>query len=557
MKNIILFICSLIPMLACAQGENDNWYLGYFAGINFSAVTPAALNDSHMDGFEACGTVSDSTGHLLFYTDGKKIWNRQHQVMQNGGALTGNASSQQLVIVKHPGNASQYYVFTTGLNDPASTTTVVYSIVDMSQGPPGTNGYPLGKVLDTCQNIPVLDNAGNTFRSEAITVVPSPYGTLWVLIPNGATLYSYVVNNSGLNNGNPVVSPISFPAPLVPPTHFGIRVSPRVSLGPDFSHYLCISSWGFQASILSRVFSFNDVTGKITSSYQLDIPGVNAYGAEFNKDGSVLFLGGNRIFAVDMLTSTSSSVNMMEIYNFGFNSTCGSIQRNKHNDIYVSQPNNDHLGRILNPDVYGPGISVDMSNVALGLNIYGTDALAKYGLPQAIELPVNTYYPCIGDLTLSNPEINNLFTYHVANTIKTDAAYTVFPKQDITMKAGWNITLLPNTYIMNGATYFAKIQRCDPFSRPGENEESIALPFNSKASAQQDDISVYPNPVSTLATISTKEKLQYWELYDMLGKLVLAGKDNTLKAAGLTRNTYLLKVVTESGKSSYKKITIR
>ena len=562
MKNILLFICALLPVVAFAQGENDHWYFGYHAAVNFSSPTPVALNNSALEGFEACGTVSDPNGNLLFYTDGKEIRNRQHQIMQNGSGLTGNSSTQQLVIVKHPGNANQYFVFTGGYNDPASLTRISYSIVDMSQGNIGTNGSPLGKVLDNFKNIPVTNSQGNTFRSEAITVVPSPYGSLWVLIPSGASLYSYTVNNLGFNNGNPVVSPLSFPLPLVPPNHFGIRASPIVSSGyPFFSNYLCISAWSTASSYVNMVYSFNNVTGHITNNYLLQINDINSYGVEFNQNASVLFLGGYRIFAVDLLTSTPSSINMMEVYNFGSNATCGTIQRNKYNDIYVSQPNNNFLGRILNPDVYGPGISVDMSNVFLGLNLYGTNAEAMYGLPQSVEVPVNTYYPCIGNLTLSAPEINNNYVYYVSNTITTNAAYTVSPHQNITMKAGQSITLLPDTYIMNRSDYLAKIERCNPYALRGvageENHQPVTLGVNN-AAAQQDNVLVYPNPASTFIQIDVRQdKLRSWELCDMTGKMVLSGVANKVNVESLPKSVYLMKVLTESGKSSHKKVTIQ
>jgi hypothetical protein len=59
------------------------------------------------------------------------IWNSNHQVMPNGGGLGGHFSSQQLAILKHPGNANQYFVFNTGYNG-RGPNIISYSIVDMT-----------------------------------------------------------------------------------------------------------------------------------------------------------------------------------------------------------------------------------------------------------------------------------------------------------------------------------------------------------------------------------------------------------------------------------------
>lgn len=40
-----------------------------------------------MESFEACASISDSAGNLLFYTNGEKVWNKNHEVMPNGEGL--------------------------------------------------------------------------------------------------------------------------------------------------------------------------------------------------------------------------------------------------------------------------------------------------------------------------------------------------------------------------------------------------------------------------------------------------------------------------------------
>jgi hypothetical protein len=49
--------------------------------LDFSNGAPVALTDRQIDTAEGCATISDANGQLLFYTDGKKVWNKNHQVM--------------------------------------------------------------------------------------------------------------------------------------------------------------------------------------------------------------------------------------------------------------------------------------------------------------------------------------------------------------------------------------------------------------------------------------------------------------------------------------------
>lgn len=551
MKHILILLLALCPALALAQGENNNWYFGSFAGVNFGTPgSPAVLSNSQMNGFEACGTVSDANGNLLFYTNGSAIWNRQHQVMPNGSGLTGHPSSQQMAIVKHPGNPNQYYVFTGGLNN--GTVSIAYSIVDMSLGAPGPNG-PLGDVVAGAKNILVTDQLGHTFQTEAITVVPSPFNTFWLLIPNSKKLYSYTIGNSGFINGAPVISGLVFTDTLMAYNHFGIKVSPKLNISPYFSNYLCITSWA-NPDFTNKVFSFNNITGQVTQDYTMSINSVSAYQPEFNRDGSVLYLGHSKMYAVDMLSSTPSNPVYMMFYDFGFGSPCGAIQRNKHQDIYVSVYNSSYLSKINNPDVYGPGISFDAGNIYLG------GATAMSGLPQLLPEKDNGGYPCFPNLVLTQPETYFLYTYQVQKDIVTKDQYTVFPRQNITMKAGTNVTLLPNTYIMKWSRYFATIDGCTPQLKPaGDDRKEVNIAFSlDRAAEQGSDITIYPNPASTYVSIDTRnEKLLYWELYDMSGRFVLRGRNNKVKVEGLAKQTYLLRMCINEGRNVCRPLVVR
>ncbi|MFT7251743.1 MAG: gliding motility-associated-like protein [Flavobacterium sp.] len=68
---------------------------------------------------------------------------------------------------------------------------------------------------------------------------------------------------------------------------------------------------------------------------------------------------------------------------------------------------------------------------------------------------------CKENFILSNSEINTKYNYNAQNSILTENNYTVNASNDeIKMKAGSVIVLMPNTYIKKGSLYLAKIEDC-------------------------------------------------------------------------------------------------
>src|SRR5689334_6501949 len=82
-----VFLLSILKLSAQYNiNQNKNWVFGHYAGLRFNSGSPAAFT-SAIDVPEGCASVSNATGSLLFYTDGKKVWNRNGNIMPNGGAI--------------------------------------------------------------------------------------------------------------------------------------------------------------------------------------------------------------------------------------------------------------------------------------------------------------------------------------------------------------------------------------------------------------------------------------------------------------------------------------
>src|SRR5262249_16838704 len=92
---LLLPVIFLAPKNLYAKKEANIWYFGNYAGLDFNSGAPVVLNNSAMTSFEGCGSIADTSGSLLFYTDGITVWNKNQEVMDNGTGLDGNLSSTQ------------------------------------------------------------------------------------------------------------------------------------------------------------------------------------------------------------------------------------------------------------------------------------------------------------------------------------------------------------------------------------------------------------------------------------------------------------------------------
>jgi hypothetical protein len=317
---------------------------------------------------------------------------------------------------------------------------------------------------------------------------------------------------------------------------------------------LCISAWTGYPDFVNKVYSFNYFTGKITNDFSLQINSLGSYSPEFNLDASILYLGRQNLYAVDLLSATPTNINYMQLASLGY--LCGTIQRNKYGDVYVSIANSQYLSKILNPNVYGPGISFNMNNIFLGTHISGASMNAMAGLPQLIEKAGNeSTNDCVPNIILDFPEPHANYTYRVSNTIVTEDNYTISQNQNITMKAGNSITLLPNTHIMNGSTYLAKIEGCEVIGEQSierRYSQKIALSINLDEK-KITEVKIFPNPTSDILNIKTSFKINNVSVVDMVGrKINVKLENNKLDVKNLVAGTYLISIETDGGIFSQK-----
>ncbi len=221
--RICTVICMLFSFYVSAQQENNVWVFGSNAGLDFNSGQPVPIRSatghygnvpsvfSTLKGF---ASVSDRhTGALLFYSDGRTVYDRNHDPMPDGTFLSGNAgdggtlvtalTEQGCLIVPFPGDSNRYYLFSLGTY---LTPKLYYSVVDI------TLNSGLGNVVAVERN--VLLDGGSTadpdgrFRlSSSMIAVGGNNCDVWLIVHDyiNPVFKAYHITNSGIDP-NPVLS---------------------------------------------------------------------------------------------------------------------------------------------------------------------------------------------------------------------------------------------------------------------------------------------------------------------------------------------------------------
>jgi len=182
-----------------AQGQNNIWHFGRFAGFDFNGGGPAILAGGQLNSREGGATIANTAGSLLFYTDGITVWDKAHGIMPNGTGLMGDTSStQSAIILQKPNSANIYYIFTSGSRGNASG--VTYSEVDLTLNG-GFGDLTATKNIQlntpTCEKLTAVRHC----NQRDIWVISHDWGSnafrTYLVTPAGVTLVP-VISNVGL-----------------------------------------------------------------------------------------------------------------------------------------------------------------------------------------------------------------------------------------------------------------------------------------------------------------------------------------------------------------------
>lgn len=357
-KLFLTFALFFSTTLSLAQSAALQWYFGRNAGIDFTTGMADTLGALHSD--EGCATTSTGTGQLLFYTDGRTVFNAEHEVMQQGTGLNGNPQcAQAAVIVQQPGENHLFYVFTNDAH--TGSNGLQYSVVDMQQDS--------GRGAVVQKNIPLATGLG-----EQLTLTHQGMpGNYWLLARafGGQDIYAWSVSDTGIA-ASPVISQGVVNTGGASYNSIG---SMKVSKTID---RLAISHRGLGKV---EVFAFDAQTGIASNGYVLTGFTNNAcYGVEFDPDGLFLYISertpNGQLLQYDLMQPTPTDVQASKSVLAAFGTSQGALQIGPDDRIYHTVLNATHIGRINAPNL--PGVQCAYDPDAFDLE----GPIARLGLPQ-------------------------------------------------------------------------------------------------------------------------------------------------------------------------------
>lgn len=350
----VLFTLIFLFSVVCASAQNQNniWYFGANGGVDFNQSPVTALTNGKLNTSEACASIADEGGALLFYTDGITVWNRQHAIMENGVGLSGNKSTTQTIIVPCPDNDNLFFIFTAGVI-PAEH--IDYSVVNLT----GDGGF--GEI--TSKNISLLnDNA-----TEKLTAVKHANGKdIWV-IGHGTEsneFFAWLITKNGVT-ATPQKS-------FAGTAHAGIASKGigYLKASPD-GNTLAVAAEDASGGFV-ELLTFNTSTGNVTDPNK-KLTGFtqsfNPYGLEFSPNGNLLYVteykngSPGKLYQIKLpfvsgLISNSSTV-------LATLTSVAALQIAPDGKIYLSQSGVGYLHAINFPNLEGTASDFRLNAVSL------------------------------------------------------------------------------------------------------------------------------------------------------------------------------------------------
>lgn len=290
----LLILLVLIPFESYSQGISNKWISGYACGnvpecgvsvMDFiSGFADTNYSNIQMSFSQSNANISDSSGNLLFYTNGIYIANSSNDTMVNGDSLNPNSYVNQVhyglnvkqgdLILPMPGNFNLYYLFHETLTwYPAvgdyRVGELYYSVIDMS--------LDSGRGAVTEKNVILLLD---TLTVGSITACKHANGRDWWIVVHksqGRRYYEYLLTTSGIQG--PFIQDI------------GYSILPR-----DWSWQACFSPDGSKfANVFTKdtfdIMDFDRCTGLFSNCQSIYLnDSANARGVAFASNSQLIYV---------------------------------------------------------------------------------------------------------------------------------------------------------------------------------------------------------------------------------------------------------------------------
>ncbi|WP_207632817.1 gliding motility-associated C-terminal domain-containing protein [Foetidibacter luteolus] len=337
-----------------------HWYFGYFCSLDFSSGLPVKTNTAlanytmqgestypgQLPSVSATVSLSDSSGNLLFYSNGVSVWNSKHQKI-NKSSILGKSdinASTGICYVPFPGDPGKYFIAGIYPNFNETDCGVRFALIDLAS--------------NTVQQYREFNHSSLPRRfSEFLTVVPHCNGTDYWIIVKGfnqdKNFYSFLVTVNGIDAGQAPVISGGF-------THPGYGGSGnQLKANKQGNKLMLASPHGYVNIEAGALYDFDSRTGEVKNEKQIpNVPGYNNVqsGTAFSPNGEYFYLMRSSNLATNgppywmfQYRVSDMQYNILATTGFYFSHP---FQLGPDKQLYIVNGYN-YLAKLSNPDLWG------------------------------------------------------------------------------------------------------------------------------------------------------------------------------------------------------------
>lgn len=411
----LLFLCFFSLSVNFVFAQFDRWYFGNGGGLVFRNAQVFRLIDGELFTDEACATITDKNGDLLFYTNGVKVWNYKHQII-NTVDLMGTKSSTSIAVCLKPGTQNEYYIFTT--DEKGGDIGLTYSLLKIEEI---QSNQSLERMKSKALYTPDLIEKNIRYLfveinqkivsqpvSEKLCLVPHANGKdIWLIthLWNSDRFLSVLITQKGFKDR--VESVLG----SVHKNKFKTNGSEAIgALKSSHDGKKIASVTSYRDNSPLEIFDFNSMSGKLSNIQSIPLEG-NSYGLEFSPDNSKIYVsflsGPNNLVQVDLSKNKVSPISKKIDPQVSY----GALQLAPNGKIYVAKTHHT-LDVIDSPNRSAESCGYKKAFISLGetFSVYGLPVkpLVKY---EEMNEPIKS----VKEAVVSNKEKSETTSNHLKN----------------------------------------------------------------------------------------------------------------------------------------------
>ncbi|MFT4526313.1 MAG: hypothetical protein ACI85F_002485 [Bacteroidia bacterium] len=375
------FAIIILPVFLFAQSQGNTWVFGNGNIIDFNGATPVTSGDGAIDlvdqEMEGTASISNSIGQLLFYSDGRRIWDWNHNVVLD--TLRGHQSATHAA-----------YII------PLAESDTEFMLITLDAAQNNLENGMRYSIISACRESGVIPLQINTLlandMTEKIVGIAKSNGGYW-LIGHVYNSNAYMVSEIGSSGVNGIME--YFTGPIHqhanPNSHNAAIGQMKASPNGMF-----IASAVTNSVKLIDIASFDPSTGDLasiitfaTDSTLLGYPN-GSYGLSFSSNSQFLYVSSLSDYKVWQYNLSylpgdiSAFLESRYLINSATNQFPGvpesyqQLQLGPDGVIYLNNLGNQYLSIIPFPDLPAPQCGFQDSAIAMAY-------VSAYGLPSFID----------------------------------------------------------------------------------------------------------------------------------------------------------------------------